>query len=175
MQSNSNVSEQVLNTLRQIIRAIDIQSKYLSKNFGLTGPQLVAMREIALDPYITIGELARRVSLSQATVTTIIDRLEVKELVVRYRSEVDKRKVILQVTKEGEKLLAANPTFLQEEFVQKFEALEEWEKTLILSSIQRIAVMMRAPEVDRQPDLDGASLEQAAALTPVGPTKEYSE
>ncbi len=175
MQSSSNVSEQVLNTLRQIIRAIDIQSKYLSKNFGLTGPQLVAMREIALDPYITIGELARRVSLSQATVTTIIDRLEAKELVVRYRSEADKRKVILQVTEKGEKLLSANPTFLQEEFVQKFEALEEWEKTLILSSIQRLAVMMRAPEVDRHPDLDGSSLEQAAALTPVGPTIKYSE
>jgi DNA-binding MarR family transcriptional regulator len=175
MQSSNNVSEQVLNTLRQIIRAIDIQSKYLSKNFGLTGPQLVAMREIALDPYITIGELARRVSLSQATVTTIIDRLEVKKLVTRYRSEVDKRKVILQVTGEGEKLLAANPTFLQEEFVQKFEALEEWEKTLILSSIQRLAVMMRAPEVDRHAELEGASLEQAAALIPVSSATGRSE
>lgn len=175
MHSSDNVSEQVLNTLRQIIRAIDIQSKYLSKNFGLTGPQLVAMREIALDPYISIGELARRVSLSQATVTTIIDRLEVKELVVRYRSEVDKRKVILQVTEKGTDLLGANPTFLQEEFVQKFENLEDWEKTLILSSIQRLAVMMRAPAVDHHSDLEGASLEQAAALIPVTPAKERSE
>ena len=175
MSSNGNVSEQVLNTLRQIIRAIDIQSKYLSKNYGLTGPQLVAMREIALEPYITIGALAKRVSLSQATVTTIIDRLEARELVVRYRSEADKRKVILQVTEKGQELLAANPTFLQEEFVQKFEALEDWEQTLILSSIQRLSVMMRAPEVEKHPELSAEPLDTAAVLTPVGPSKDRSE
>ncbi len=175
MSQSPSVSEQVLNTLRQIIRAIDIHSKYLSKNYGLTGPQLVAIREIALSPYITIGELARRVSLSQATVTTIVDRLEAKELVVRYRSEVDKRRVILQVTEKGQELLAAHPTFLQEEFVHKFEALEEWEKTLILSSIQRLAHMMRAADLERHPDIEAADLDTGTVFAGVPPGSATDE
>lgn len=140
--NNGNASAQVLSTLRQIIRAMDIHSRYLSKKYGLTGPQLVVAAEIGQSGPITIGELARRVSLSQATVTTILDRLEVKELATRIRGQEDKRRVYVDITDKTRSILETHPNFLQEEFVQRFNNLEDWEQTLILSSIQRIAAMM---------------------------------
>lgn len=140
--SNGNISAQVLSTLRQIIRAMDIHSRYLSKKYGLTGPQLVVAGEIGQSGPITIGELARRVSLSQATVTTILDRLEAKALATRIRGQEDKRRVYVDITDKTRGILETHPNFLQEEFVQRFNALEDWEQTLLLSSIQRIAAMM---------------------------------
>ncbi len=140
--TDRQASAYVLSTLRKIIRAIDIHSRQLSKQYGLTGPQLVVISEIGQSGQMTIGELARRVSLSQATVTTILDRLENKELATRVRGSEDKRRVYVDITEKARSILETHPNFLQEGFVKRFDALEDWEKTLILSSIQRIATMM---------------------------------
>lgn len=78
--------EQVLVALRRVIRATDLHSKRLSKHAGLTGPQLLIMRTIRALGEVTIGTIADKVSLSQATVTTILDRLEQRNLVYRVRS-----------------------------------------------------------------------------------------
>ncbi len=145
--NKQDASTYVLSTLRQIIRAIDIHSRTLSKQFGLTGPQLIVISEIGQYGPMTIGDLARRISLSQATVTTILDRLELKELALRTRDKIDKRRVYVDITDKARKILENHPNFLQEAFVRRFNALEEWEQTLILSSIQRIAAMMNTEEL----------------------------
>lgn len=134
----------VLTSLRRIIRALDVRSRYLAKTVGLTVPQLVVLTAVDESPEITAGQIAERVSLSQATVTSIIDRLEGRRLVTRVRSENDRRKVWIQITDSGQELLAKSPSILHEEFVDAFEQLEEWEQTQILSSLQRVATMMKA-------------------------------
>ena len=151
--NGEGLSQEVLSTLRKIIRAIDLHSKQLSKNYGLTGPQLLLIREIAAEPDISVGNLAKRVSLSQATVTSIVDRLEARDLAKRIRSSADKRKVSLEITDKARKILEANPTFLQEEFIRNFERLEKWEQLLILSSLQRVASMMNAERLITGPVL----------------------
>jgi DNA-binding MarR family transcriptional regulator len=145
--NKQDTSAYVLSTLRQIIRAIDIHSRKLSKEYGLTGPQLIVISEIGQYGPMTIGELARRISLSQATVTTILDRLELKELAERTRDKQDKRRVYVDITDKARTILETHPNFLQEAFVRRFNALEEWEQTLILSSIQRISAMMNTAEL----------------------------
>lgn len=162
------LSQDVLATLRKIIRAIDLHSKQLSKNFGLTGPQLLLIREIAAEPDISVGHLAKRVSLSQATVTSIVDRLESRKLAKRIRSSTDKRKVALEITDKAREVLEANPTFLQEEFIRNFERLEKWEQLLILSSLQRVASMMNAEGLATGPVLTGEPFPNEQAETHTG-------
>lgn len=147
MNQKRDVSSEVLSTLRAIIRAMDIHSRHLSKTSGLTGPQLIVIREIGYYGPMTIGELAKRISLSQATVTTIIDRLERKNLAVRVRGSEDKRRVYVDITQEAQKALENHPNVFQESFIRQFESLEDWEQNLILSSIQRIAAMMKTEAI----------------------------
>lgn len=149
-----NNYEQVLVALRRVIRATDLHSKRLSKNAGLTAPQLLIMRTIRDLGQVTIGTIADKVSLSQATVTTILDRLEHRKLVYRVRSTSDKRKVHAHLTDEGAELLASAPQPLQEEFIQKFQNLHEWEQSMIVAAMQRVANMMDADEIDASPLLD---------------------
>ncbi|MBJ6136877.1 MarR family winged helix-turn-helix transcriptional regulator [Marinobacter litoralis] len=150
--------EQVLVALRRVIRATDLHSKRLSKHAGLTGPQLLIMRTIRDLGEVTIGTIAENVSLSQATVTTILDRLELRKLVYRVRSTKDKRKVHAHLTEEGADLLARAPNPLQEDFIEKFQNLAEWEQTMILSSLQRVAHMMDADDIDASPVLTVGSV-----------------
>jgi len=146
--------EHVLVALRRVIRATDLHSKRLSKNAGLTGPQLLIMRTIRTLGEVTIGTIADKVSLSQATVTTILDRLELRQLVYRVRSTQDKRKVHAHLTASGADLLSRAPNPLQEDFIKKFQNLHEWEQNMILASLQRVANMMDADDIDASPVLD---------------------
>ena len=86
--------DEVLVALRRVIRATDLHSKRLAKTTGLTSPQILLLQTIRQKGQVTIGELANEISLSQATVTTILDRLEKRKLVFRERSKEDKRKVL---------------------------------------------------------------------------------
>ncbi|WP_156494910.1 MarR family winged helix-turn-helix transcriptional regulator, partial [Oleiphilus sp. HI0128] len=73
--------EEVLVSLRRVIRATDLHSKHLAKTTGLTAPQILLLQTIRNKGEVSIGELAHDMSLSQATVTTILDRLEKREFV----------------------------------------------------------------------------------------------
>lgn len=140
----------VLDSLRRMFRALEMQSRRLSRTHGLTGPQLVVLQELIKHPDSGITELARNIRVSQATATNIVDRLEQRGYVRRDRSGSDKRRVLVSATPEGRTLLASNPSYLHQQFLDRFSALESWEQTLILSSLQRVAAMLEAePEPGR--------------------------
>ncbi len=150
--------EEVLISIRQIIRAIDLHSKRLSKESGLTGPQLILMRSIKELGEVTIRELSNHTNMSQATATTILDRLERNDLVKRVRSNQDKRKVHAHLTEKGLDVLSQAPMPLQQNFINKFQRLEEWEQSLLLSSVQRISSMMNAEDIEVAPVLELGSI-----------------
>ncbi|MFA0346776.1 MarR family winged helix-turn-helix transcriptional regulator [Vibrio sp. 10N.222.55.C6] len=145
--------DEILVAIRQIIRAIDLHSKKLSKEYGLTGPQLILMRAIQEMGNVTIKELSNHTNVSQATTTTIIDRLELNGYVQRVRSSSDRRKVHANLTEKGQELLNNAPPPLQDNFVKKFQNLETWEQSLLLSSMQRVSAMMNAEDIDAAPVL----------------------
>lgn len=162
-----NAIEDVLIALRRVIRATDLHSKHLAKTTGLTAPQILLLQSIRNRGQVTIGELANDISLSQATVTTILDRLEKRGFVYRQRSEQDKRKVHAFLTDSGEEILKDAPTPLQEHFTDRFNTLEPWEQSMILASLQRVASMMDAQNLDASPVLDVGILDRQGVAEPV--------
>jgi len=155
-----NNIEEVLIALRRVIRATDLHSKHLAKTTGLTAPQILLLQTIRDKGEVTIGELANKISLSQATVTSILDRLEKRELVYRERSTEDKRKVHAYLTEHATDVLKEAPIPLQAHFTQQFSDLQEWEQTMIISAIQRVAQMMDAQHIDASPVLDIGTLDR---------------
>jgi DNA-binding MarR family transcriptional regulator len=138
------MANDVLVSLRRIIRAMDLHSKQLVKNTGLTTAQLLLMQAVKKDSSVTIGHLADDIHLSQATVTTILDRLQERGLLHRESSTSDKRKVHVKLTEKGLSILKNAPIPLQQNFVDQIMKMNEWEQTTLLSTLQRIAYMMDA-------------------------------
>lgn len=155
-----NQIDQVLTSLRRVIRAIDLHSKQLVKTASVTGPQLRLLQMIRREGDATASELSDAMSLSQATVTSILDRLEDRGLLERIRSQTDKRKIHPRLTEAGARLLDQAPTPLQDSFVRKFDRLHSWEQHMIISSLQRVAEMMDAEDIDASPYLDLGSLDR---------------
>ena len=150
--------KEVLRSLRRVIRATDLHSRHLAKTAGLSTPQILLLQAIQNHATETIGELASEVSLSQATVTSILDRLENRMLIQRERSTIDKRKVHVRLTEAGLEALRHAPMPLQEQFANRFIELEEWEQTMLIACLHRLAFMMDAENIDAAPVLDVGTL-----------------
>ena len=153
MPASLDLENQIVAAIRRIVRAIDLHSQHLRENFGLTAPQIAALREAARLESATIGVLARALHLSQPTVSGIVDRLERQGLVNRTSSQKDRRAVAVRVTAEGSKVLRAAPSLLADRFRRDLDRLEQWEQLWILSALQRIAAMMNAEDIDAAPVL----------------------
>jgi DNA-binding MarR family transcriptional regulator len=156
--SFEDLSELILIALRRVMRAVDIHSRRLMQSHGLTGPQALVLQAVVSRVEISAGELAGRISLSQATVTDIVSRLEQRGLLTRARSEVDRRKVIIRPTLAGITLMQAAPPLLQETFTRRFAELKQWEQLQLLASLQRIAELMDAERLDAAPLLSSGSV-----------------
>lgn len=164
--------ESVLKALRKITRSIDLHSKQLASVFGLTGPQLVCLRTIRNKGQITPGKLAREVSLSQATVTGIVDRLAARQLVTRERNEEDRRLVTVTISDAGSSLVESAPSPLQERFALKLKELSNEEKAIISLVLNKIVSMMDGQEIEAAPVLStSASAEPDAEIADLSISK----
>jgi DNA-binding MarR family transcriptional regulator len=158
MAFKTEINDQILIALRRIVRAIDQHSRRLAQDFGLTGPQLVILRELARNGGMHVAELAESISLSHATVTDILNRLEKRGLVSRERSLTDRRRIIVTATKRAQMHISQSPPLLQETFSAQLAKLQDWELTQTLSVLQRVALMMDASQVDASPLLATGSV-----------------
>ena len=152
-QADLSRCDEVLIALRRVIRAIDLHSRQLVRSHGLTAPQALILKEIVSSREISVGTVAQRVNLSQATVTDILNRLEKRALIKRERSATDRRRVLVRPTRDASATIDSGPPLLQEDFVRRFSELEDWEQTLLLASLQRIAALMDAQAIDAAPVL----------------------
>jgi DNA-binding MarR family transcriptional regulator len=148
-----SVCHDVLVSMRRIIQAFDLHSRYLLRTYGLTAPQLVILQELSKNGEISIGKLAKTVSLGQATVSGIVNRLEQRGLVLRRRSEKDKRRVLVQTTKSCESIIEEELPPIQKTFMDQFGNLLDWEQHMIVSALQRIVSMVDASKIKAVPIL----------------------
>lgn len=152
--------EAVLVALRRVMRATDLHSRELARSTGLTAPQLLLLQTIQQQGKVGVGELAQEMSLSQATVTSILDRLEDRGYVAREKGDADKRKVFTSLTAKGSEAIKDSPVPLQQRFVERFGKLASWEQHQLIASLQRIATMMDAQDIDASPVLDTGLLDR---------------
>jgi DNA-binding MarR family transcriptional regulator len=120
---DATYDDSILNSLRRITRAIAVYSRKLAATYKITAPQLVCLRYPDQNGPHTPSELAREVSLSQATVTGILDRLEIRGLLERRRDHKDRRRVSVHLTPEGMESSQTAPKPSQELFAGRLAEL----------------------------------------------------
>lgn len=148
----------ILVALRQIIRATDLHSKHVMKVCGLTVPQLVVLLAIEELGAVTVRQISKHVSLSQATVTTILNRLEDRNFVKRTRNTTDKRVVNSCLTDKGRAVLVDTPPLMDGHFMLRYEKLDSAKRAEILEALQEVANLMAPEEGAPIPPTDDSEL-----------------
>ncbi len=132
------VAEDIVLALRRIMRSMDIASRQLISKYGITTPQLICLQHMLEHGPMTTGMLAQAVSLSPATVTGILDRMERRGLVTRERRPEDKRRVLVAITESGRGAAEAAPSYLAERLSHALEGLPEDDRR----KIQRVILYL---------------------------------
>jgi len=83
------------------------QAQTQAAGFELTSVQFAALDAIAQEPGVDQASLAARIGFDRATIGGVLDRLEQKGLVQRVVNVQDRRARLLDLTADGEALLAA--------------------------------------------------------------------
>ena len=136
----------MLQALRRIIHASDLYSRELAARSKLTAPQIICLRRLRLDGPSHPSDLADRVSLSRATVTGIINRLEDRGYVVRDRGGNDRRRVLVRLTDLGEEIIKDLPLPLHDRLALGLAGLPLIEQEAIANTLALVADMMGPPE-----------------------------
>jgi DNA-binding MarR family transcriptional regulator len=140
----SDVDLRVLHAIRRIIRAVDLYSKRLALEFGITTPQLLCLEEIIAKGAMMIRSVAEEVHLSSSTIVGIIDRLEAKGLAKRERTSHDRRKVMVVPTEAGRSLVARVPPALQNTLADALKRLPSSERASIATALDKVVGLMEA-------------------------------
>ena len=146
--------------LRRILRATELFSKELARSVSLTAPQFRVLQIVAEKGQCTATEISQRMRISQATVTSLVDKLVRQDMVVRERSNTDRRQTNIVATDKGRQALYDAPDPLQQRFVRKFSGMEDWEQAALIAALERIASMLDAEDLDVAPVLDTGEIQK---------------
>lgn len=95
----------VANGLRPALLHLNRRLRRELAPLGITGGQAALLWAIRTNPGIGVRGLAGLEGVSAPAMSAYVDRLEAAGLVVRRRSELDRRRVDLQVTESGLRIL----------------------------------------------------------------------
>jgi DNA-binding MarR family transcriptional regulator len=146
-------TDESLIALRRILRATELFERDLARAVGLSPAQLRVLQVVAEKSSVTPKTLATQMGVSQATVSTLIDKLETRGLVQRVPSEQDRRQINVLATASGHDRLVDAPDALQQRYVRAFAELTDWEQAQLVSSLERVADMLGAQDLDASPVL----------------------
>lgn len=158
----SGLEEQVITELRRIMRATQLSAKTLARESGMTTSQLIVLQVLRAHGEMTARQIAQSMNLTQATVTSLLDRLQERGWITRERGQQDRRRVHVRLTAEGGQQLERAPESLQQRFITQFAALQPWEQSSILAALQRVAHLLDAASIDASPVLDVGRIDRAA-------------
>lgn len=130
-----NDHAELLKHLRRLVRALDVHSRRIDRQVGLTLPQLVVLAALGRLGEVTSRALAAEADLSPPTVVGILDKLEAKGLIHRYRSEHDRRIMHARLTPAGQAALARAPEPLGERLGMGFRALPGPERRKVIAAL----------------------------------------
>ncbi|MBU3143704.1 MarR family winged helix-turn-helix transcriptional regulator [Clostridium sp. CF012] len=93
-----NESMEVASLFQEVMQLFKHSMNKLLEETGMSAPQGMVLGLLSKKKKIKITELSNQLCLSNSTVSGIVDRLEKQEMVVRERSESDKRVVYVSIS-----------------------------------------------------------------------------
>jgi DNA-binding MarR family transcriptional regulator len=143
----------VVRVSRHLLQSAD---EFLQAEFELSFPEKSLLGQLAMDEgEIPMTELARRLLITRAGMTKMVDRLEAAGLVTRVPSAIDRRVTSIELTAKGrqrqEEIKAKFIPWIAKHFADHLTVQELWNvRTALLKVVEAEGGLI--PEADLQVD-----------------------
>lgn len=150
----------ILIKLRKIIRSINLESKKIEKQLGISIPQLLVLQFLSEqeDYRAPASRIKAHINLNASTVSGIIKRLEIKGLVARSPKPDDRRASYVTLTAKAAELLKQSPVTLQEKMSERLRQLDDKQIEALDSNIDLLISIMDAGSIDAAPLITNAEM-----------------
>jgi DNA-binding MarR family transcriptional regulator len=129
------------------IFATDIYDDAVGKPLGLKRVECTMLQLVQANPDVSPTRLARTLAITTPAVSGLLDRLESRGLLLRRRSTQDGRAQRLQLTTEGQALIAKAAADLLEGESKAMAHLSPGERLMLLELLRKVSHARRpAPE-----------------------------
>ena len=144
---------EVLTSIRQIIRSVNLESKRIQKEYGISIPQLLCLNYLSSQGNYQAShtDIKNFLQLNASTVTGIISRLEKKGLVARLPKQQDRRIGLIVITAQGANLLENIPEPLHEQLTTKLKQLPPEKLQKLQESFDVITDFLKIDHLDASP------------------------
>lgn len=144
---------EILIKIRKIVRSINLESKKIEKEYGVSIPQVLCLHFLRdMDNFQAgQGEIRKFLNLNASTTSGIINRLETKGLIARLPKSGDKRVVTIALTSKGDTLMEKMPSLLHEKLEEKLEKLDENTLLNIQNSLELLVNLLEIDDVEAFP------------------------
>lgn len=134
----------ILVKLRKINRSINLESKRIEKEFGISLPQLLVLKFLSdrTDYIASASKIKKFINLNASTVTGIIQRLESKEMVAKLPDDSDKRSSRIILTAKGYELLKKTPSTLQQKMEKRISNLSPDKMETLMENLALLSEIM---------------------------------
>jgi DNA-binding MarR family transcriptional regulator len=100
----TNESLRFMRRLWQVVHALDVRSKWMERNLGVTGPQRLVMRIVGRNPDIGASAIAAALEMHPSTLTGILSRLTARGHLRRVSDPSDRRRARFRLTVRGQQV-----------------------------------------------------------------------
>ncbi|WP_439182817.1 MarR family winged helix-turn-helix transcriptional regulator [Carboxylicivirga taeanensis] len=146
-------TQEILIKIRKIVRSIDIESKKIQKEYGVSIPQVLCLNFLKSSPnyQATQSDIRKFVNLNSSTVSGIINRLEKKGYLARLPKAGDKRVANIVLTSSGDELLKLIPPLLHEQLSTQLQGLDNEQLVLLEKGLDTLVSILDIEQVDASP------------------------
>jgi len=95
---------QFMQRMWDFVHALDVRSKRMAQELGVTGPQRLVIRLVGQKPGQTASDIAAMLGKHPSTLTGVLARLEQRELLTRTIDPEDRRRARFTLTAAGKKV-----------------------------------------------------------------------
>jgi DNA-binding MarR family transcriptional regulator len=147
----------ILIDIRKIVRSINLESKRIQKDLGISIPQLLCLSFLQKEENFkaTNKQLSEYLNLNSSTVTGIINRLEKKGLIARLPKKGDRRITFVALTSAGYKVLEKRPKLLHDKLTASLTGLAPGKVDEIKASLSVLIDVLGIRDIDASPLLIG--------------------
>lgn len=132
----------VANRLRPVLLQLSRHLRRELAPLGITGGQAALLHAVRSNPGIGVRGLAHREGVSAAAMSTALTRLEIAGLLTRSRTGIDRRRVGLELTDQGHRVLRSARSRRTAWLAARLKQLTPEELAAVDRAIEPLAVLL---------------------------------
>lgn len=120
--------QNILDSIRSIVRALRLSSSQSERQLGISAAQLFVLQKLNEHGPLSLNEVAEKTLTHQSSVSVVVQKLIKRALVSKRRSATDARRLELNLTPQGKRMLVHAPLSVPSQLIGSLELLKPHER-----------------------------------------------